>query len=212
MGEGPVRLDTSEDWVSYELLGPSTEAVQLEGGSATYEGASKGLSFELTNLPNGIKEDIEIADPSQPATFAYELDASAGIEPRLTEAGAVEFRDAEEEPVALLPPPTMADNASVSGEIHYRLEQGGAQAWRLLVEADHEWLAASERAWPVRIDPTLTLPSPSLDCWYDVHENEGQQQSNWGCASSGLQRLQLRHEPQIGKPAEQERSTLRFNH
>jgi RHS repeat-associated protein len=211
MGEGPVRLDTGEDWVAYELLGPSTDAVQLGGRIATYETADQGLSFKLTSLPSGIKEDIELANPSQPATFAYELDASVGLEPVLSEAGAVEFRDQAGELVALLPPPTMADSASASGRVRYRLEQGGTEAWRLIVEADGEWLSAPERVWPVTIDPTLNIPSPSLDCWFDVFENEGKQQSNWGCASGGLQRLQVRHEPLIGKPAEQERSTLRFN-
>jgi hypothetical protein len=73
LGEEPVRLSTEGQWVSAELLGPDTEEAQLEGGTASYESASGGTSFELNGLANGVKESIEVADlslspPASPST------------------------------------------------------------------------------------------------------------------------------------------------
>lgn len=102
MGEGQVRLDTGEEWISYKLLGPSTETVQTEGEMATYEAADPGVSFDFSSLANGLKEDIEIADPSQPSSFEFELDASSGVTPILAEDGSLEFRNTGDRLIAVL--------------------------------------------------------------------------------------------------------------
>ena len=78
LGEEPLRLATDAGWVTTELLGPEPEEVQSEGATASYELAGGDTSFEFSNLPNGIKEDIVIDDLSQPSTFRFELDASSG--------------------------------------------------------------------------------------------------------------------------------------
>jgi RHS repeat-associated protein len=168
MGSGPVRLDVGEEWIAYELLGPSTQVAQLEGHVARYETVSAGLSFDFATFANGLKEDIEIADPSQPSAFDFELTASEGLTPVLTEAGSIEFRDSEGRSAALLPPPALTDSApgleAVSRAARYSLDPMASGAWRLTVEADREWLEDPARVWPVKLDPTLTVPSQSPDC------------------------------------------------
>lgn len=212
MGDGQVRLDTGEEWVAYELLGPSTEVVQVDGETASYETAEPGVSFDFSSLPNGIKEDIEIADLSQPSTFAFELSASAGLEPSLMQDGSVAFRDQAGEVVALLPAPTMVDSAgsaALSGEIQYRLEPEEEGGWQLMLEADREWLSAPERSWPVTIDPTLTVPSPALDCAFGTY---GATPSTWGaCGSGGFQRMYATYIAPGAEPEERKRSALRFD-
>jgi RHS repeat-associated protein len=169
LGEGPVRLSQEGQWVSSELLGPEAEPVQLDGETASYESAEGGTTFEFSNLANGLKEEIELADPSQPSTFHYALDASEGVTPELV-GRAVEFHDATGQLVATLPPPVMEDSAptpAVSDAIHYELAPSGPGAWELTVEADREWLQSADRQWPVRIDPSTVLKTnPTLDCGY----------------------------------------------
>jgi RHS repeat-associated protein len=168
MGTEPVRLSVGEDWVPSQLLGPASEAVQLEDGSATYEAANSETSFDFSTLANGLKENIEIADPSQPSTFHFELSASAGVTPALIQDGSIEFRDEDGHLVATLPAPVMSDSsrgpAGISRAIEYKLEPGNSGNWLLTVEASREWLNQPDRKWPVQIDPTVVVPQAYFDC------------------------------------------------
>jgi len=170
LGDGPVLLAEDGVWVSSELLSANPEAAQIEGESATYETTSGGTSFEFSSLPDGLKETIEIADPSQPSTFHYALDASSGLTPELSEEGAIDFRDEEGNIAAELPAPTIADSAAhpaISRAVHYKLTSTGQGTWGLTVEADREWLSDPQREWPVRIDPSTIIKfGPTLDCGF----------------------------------------------
>src|SRR5690349_20958121 len=53
LGEAPVRLSEGGEWVSARLLGPATEAGEVEGNLAEYEAANPDTSYALTSLPNG---------------------------------------------------------------------------------------------------------------------------------------------------------------
>jgi RHS repeat-associated protein len=168
IGAGPVRLSVGNQWISQQLVGAQTESAELEGETATYESPDSKTSFNFSSLANGLKEDIEIADLSQPSTFHFDLSASAGLSPRKTEDGSIEFEDAEGKIVAILPAPVMYDSAAgtpaSSRAVSYGLEARGSGNWLLSVEADREWLSAPDRSWPVTIDPSVTVPSPALGC------------------------------------------------
>ncbi|MCW2987405.1 MAG: sugar-binding protein, partial [Solirubrobacterales bacterium] len=168
IGAGAVRLSVGDQWISQQLLGAQTESAELEGETATYESADAKTNFNFSSLGNGLKEDIEIADSSQPSTFRFDLSASAGLTPRKADDGSIEFQDAEGKIAAILPAPIMYDSAAdtpaPSRAVSYGLEARDPGHWLLSVEADREWLAAPERAWPVTIDPSVTVPAPALGC------------------------------------------------
>jgi hypothetical protein len=197
LGEEPVRLSTEGQWVSAELLGPDTEEAQLQDGTASYESASGQTSFELNGLANGVKESIVLADPSQSASFAFDLSASSALTPSLEPDGAIEFRDPEDRVIVTLPPPVMSDSApdqpAVSNAIHYELGKEQEGHWRLTVRPDGDWLSSPERVAPVRIDPTMTV-GPSLDCV--IGGKTGQ--TGWiDCASWGRNNLLVGYTPQL---------------
>jgi RHS repeat-associated protein len=212
LGEGqPVRLSLGEEWVSYRLVGQPSDPAQVEGSTATYEAPGSSPDFELTSLADGLKEEIEIADPSQPSSFAFELSASAGVAPELTEQGTIEFRDEGDQAIAVLPAPSMVDSSlepQASSDVHYRLEPQDGGEWRLTIEADREWLERPERVWPVWIDPTLIVPTPSLDC--AIGGKTGQ--VGWGgCGSSGKKDLTLSYKPKVSSAEDEwSRALLRF--
>jgi len=167
LGAGPVKLSDDGRWVAVQLLDAPTDTAELRAGDevVSYE-ADDGTTFELTSLPTGVKEEIELTDPSDPSTFHFELSASAGVDPAEAPDGSIEFRDQHDELVAILPAPTIADSSGLPGPIDavsYVLERSDGE-WRLAVKADREWLQDPARQWPVRIDPTITVPSPALDC------------------------------------------------
>ncbi|MEX0972336.1 MAG: DNRLRE domain-containing protein [Solirubrobacterales bacterium] len=213
IGSGALRLSTGGHWVSTRLLGHSAGAeAKLAGAKASY-GLDDGLEVTLTSLPSGVKEEIEINDPTQPSTFHFELRASEGLHPTLTKRGSIEFRDKDDSAVALLPAPLMFDSGPrrprISRSVSYELAPQGDGVWRLAVRADRSWLEAPDRVWPVTIDPTLLLPSPSLDCTFGYY---GSGPSTWGaCGQDAYNRLYLIHYRSLSEAGESDRSAIRFD-
>lgn len=169
MGNGPVRLGDAEHWISFELAGSESAPAELESGAVTYEAPDPGTSLEYTTLPNGVKETIELAGPSSPATINYLLSAASGIIPVLAEDGSIDFREKVGNIVAVMPPPTASEAkfslAPEPGNVSYALTPHGNGVWNLAVEVDHSWLESPERNFPVLIDPTLMtaeIPSNSV--------------------------------------------------
>ena len=181
---GAARVSAGGEWVASKLLGPSTGPIDLNGAAARYATPDAKLSLHYTPLPGGLKEDIEIANASQPNAYSFELSASAGLTPSLEAGGAIAFRDAKGEFAFILPPPKMADGAThpaVSRAVHYELGPEEEGRWRLTVSADRTWLADPDRAWPVRIDPTI-VTDPPFGCVIGGHKG----QTGWiDCSSWG---------------------------
>jgi RHS repeat-associated protein len=194
-----ARISFGEQWISSQLLGANTEAVQLEGKTATYESSQGDVAFTYSGLANGLKEDIELGSSSQPSSFTFLLDASAGLTPSLNEAGEVEFRDEGGQLVAKLPAPLMYDSApehpATSSEIHYELEPAEG-SWRLKVVADPAWLEQSERVWPVHLDPSTVKLSPKVapnfDCAFGGRKGSKNADT---CGKKGVQELPVAYWP-----------------
>jgi RHS repeat-associated protein len=212
LGTGPVRLSVDGEWISTELLGESSQAAQLEDNEASY-GLAGGPSIDYASVPNGIKETIEIDGSDQPSSFKFALDTSAGLHPVLSDEGAIEFRDQNDQVIATLPAPFMYDSATPvpaeSHAIHYELESTNAGSWILKVIADRDWLSSPDRAWPAHLDPSVTVPSPSLDCKYLLY---GTSTTNSACGSTGAPRLRGHYMPATSEQTqERERSVLKFS-
>jgi RHS repeat-associated protein len=190
----PVRFEVGDQWVESQLQRKDLEGAELEGGTATYEGEGNAPSFEFTGLSNGLKEGIELSGPGQASTFSYELNASDGLEPVLAEDGSIQFRDSEGNAVIFLPAPVMSDSAGAeSRAVHYELGSEEEGHWKLSVVADHEWLAQPGRAFPVVIDPTMTVKT-ALNCTIGGHKGE----TGWiDCASWGRKDLLTGYTPKI---------------
>jgi RHS repeat-associated protein len=211
LGEGSVRLSEDGQWVASELLAASAEPVQVEGETASYESQNGETNFEFSSLANGVKESVEIADPSQSTAFHFRLEAARGLMPQLLSNGSIEFRDAEGNGVVVLPAPTVQDSsldARPEDAASYEMEPAGDH-WLLTVKINHEWLEQPGRSWPVVLDPSLTLKTISLDCTYSGMLS----QAGWGaCAPTGQKEL-LNYIHQVGAEAKSEwaRSLLRFD-
>jgi RHS repeat-associated protein len=170
MGDGAVRLAIGDQWISYNLVGRTTEVAQADENTATYETPGSGPDFELTSLANGLKENIVIGDASQPDTYRFDLSTSDGLTPALASDGSIAFHDQSDHVVAELPAPVMYDSSpdqpQFSSDVHYALEDKSAGEWSLTVQADRQWLDQPERSWPVTIDPTTKVITPNQNCFY----------------------------------------------
>lgn len=192
----PVRFSVGDQWVASQLLGSDVEAADLEGRTASYEGEGDEPSFNFTGLSNGLKEDIELTDPSQPSSFTYELSASSGLSPSVAEDGSIRFSDQAGKAIVVMPAPVMSDSApepAVSRAVHYELGPEEAGSWKLKVVADREWLEQPERVLPAIIDPSMTK-GPALDCVIGGKKGE----TGWiDCAAWGRKDLLLGYTPKL---------------
>lgn len=210
LDSSPVRLSVGDEWLSYRPVGIDTQEAELEDEVALYASPESGASFEFTGLADGLKEDIVLDGPDAPSTFHFLLEASSGLTPTLTDTGAVEFRDGEEQLVSVLPAPLMADSAdspNLSPEVHYELQPARDGAWQLTVQADPEWLSDPDRVFPARIDPTVKIPAPALDCGI---ANLGFSETSF-CGTSGWPLLGAKAAYKSSGEDEYARSLLRFN-
>ncbi len=168
LDEAPIRVTVGEEWVSEAPLGVQTSIADLgQDGTATYSTADGAVDLEFEGLANGLKESISLAGAVAPSTYRFQVDASDGVVPALTQAGSIAFRDQGGDLVAEMPPPFMVDAAGVQAPadaVYYTLREDGEGAWEVAVVASEEWLGAEGRSFPVLIDPTVTISAPALDC------------------------------------------------
>ncbi|HKT82634.1 MAG TPA: RHS repeat-associated core domain-containing protein [Solirubrobacterales bacterium] len=190
----PLRFEVGDQWVESRLLRKDLEGAELEDAVAIYEGEGNAPSFEFTGLSDGLKEEIELSNPGQANSFTYELNASDGLVPSLSENGSIQFRDAEGRTVVVLPDPVMSDSAGVeSRAVHYELGPEEDGHWRLSVVADREWLQQPDRSFPVSIDPTI-VQGLALNCVIGGHAGE----NGWiDCASWGRKDLLIGYAPKV---------------
>jgi RHS repeat-associated protein len=210
LDEAPVRVMLDEQWVSQAPLGLDTDPVELEDGVATYSTQDGAADIEFAGLANGLKETIELAGPSAPSAYLFRLDASQGVTPTLAEDGSIKFKTADDAVVAEVPAPVMFDSAGTLAPpdaVSYSLEAEDEGSWKLTVEADPLWLADPDRTWPLVIDPSITLPSPELDCAIANQANSG----NSFCGTSGWPFLGVQAAYKSSGADEFSRTLLRFN-
>ena len=85
------------------------------------------------------------------------------------------------------------------------MQERAEGGWLLTLAVDREWLSSPDRVLPVRIDPTLTVESPSLDCEIGSLPSP----NGWSaCGVKGQQSLQAAYNQKENQPV---RSLFKFN-
>jgi RHS repeat-associated protein len=210
LDQEPAKVSIGEDWVSEMPIAIGIAPAELNEGVATYEAAGDAAEFAFSGLSNGLKENIVLADPSAPSTFHFRLDASPGVTSTLAEDGSVGFKTADGDLLASMPAPVMVDAAGTLAPpdgVTYSLQADGEGGWHLAVEADPDWLGDPDRAWPVTIDPSVTISAPALDCGI---ANLGFSETSF-CGTSGWPFLGVKAAYKSSGADEYARTLLRFN-
>jgi RHS repeat-associated protein len=167
LNQAPAKVAVDGDWVSEMPIGIRVASADVEQGIASYD-ASGASELQFSGLPNGLKENVVLADASAPSTYSFRVDASRGVAPSLNRNGSIVFADGEGNVVFVMPAPVVYDSDGVAAPrdaVAYSVEPADdGSDWTLDVSVDREWLAALDRAWPVTLDPSITLPEPYKDC------------------------------------------------
>ena len=131
-----------------------------------YKNIIKNIDLEYVLSANDIKENIIIrkACDDYEFSFIYEFE---GLSATLCEDGSVAICDSETNEVKYnIPAPYMYDDDGIeSTDVTYSLEDLGEGRYRLTVTPDKTWINAEDRAFPVIVDPTVTLHANLWDTY-----------------------------------------------
>jgi RHS repeat-associated protein len=166
---GPVRVADGDDWVTFQLRDAAGSA-DVAGNRARYADARPGVDAIYSALSGSVKEELVLRDRSSTRRFTFDLKASAGLVPRLTRSGAIEFRNARGATKLTLGAPMMADAAGAFQSVKPELEPVG-DGWILRLSPSDAWLDSPQRKYPVVLDPDVYKPIPR-DCFMRADDAE----------------------------------------
>jgi RHS repeat-associated protein len=173
--DGAVQLQTGAGTVGLRPVGSfgkKTKPVKDKSGAARWAGVmADGSDLVEAAVGNGVKGEIVLTKlPAGSPVWDFELSLSEGLQPAMGDGEAVpaEFRpvgvpirirDSKNDLVAELPAGVAVDANGVESPLDQMLRQAKNGRWIVQVAVDAAWLATA--AFPVRVDPTITLPVTS---------------------------------------------------
>ena len=132
----------------------------------TYPGLLADTDLEYILSSNRVKENVILYAPASSYEYRFDLQLE-GLTAVRYDNGVIELLDAVTQKAAYrIPLPYMYDaNGERSWDVEYRMNDLGNGNYRLILTADAEWIQASERAFPVTIDPGIEVKVPIWDTY-----------------------------------------------
>lgn len=132
----------------------------------TYPGLLADTDLEYILSSNRVKENVILYAPASSYEYRFDLQLE-GLTAVQYDNGVIELLDAVTQKAAYrIPLPYMYDaNGERSWDVEYRMNDLGNGNYRLILTADAEWIQASERAFPVTIDPGIEVKVPIWDTY-----------------------------------------------
>ncbi|MFF7278360.1 LamG-like jellyroll fold domain-containing protein [Streptomyces griseorubiginosus] len=157
-----LALSDSES-VSWSLAGAGAVTGTASGSSVTYDGVLTDTDLVLTPTTDGVKESLVLNSANAPTSWVFPMNLE-GLSLTTASDGTVELVDRDGTVMATLPQPFARDSHvdPTTGESHdnwamtYSVtEVDGTPAVKMTL--DPSWLAGSDIAFPVTVDPTMTV-------------------------------------------------------
>jgi hypothetical protein len=138
-----------------------------------YDGAAgdADLSYQVGNA--SVKETIELDEvPAvDSSSWAWQI-AAPGLTLSKDDDGNLRFLKPDGSAQFVVPAPLMWDSSGLEGVREAALRPVGTTIttlgegkWKVSLVADHDWLASTDRVYPVYIDPTTTLGDSSMTAY-----------------------------------------------
>lgn len=150
-----VKIST--DGYSLEMIPQNGDFSQIvvADNAALYNNVFDGVDIQYTVLGDDLKEDIVLHKAGVANVFTYELHPGK-MEVREAD-GVVTLHDRQGKELFVISAPEMVDaSGAISMDVQLTLNHIDGE-YVLTVTGDREWLEAAERAYPVRIDPTVSV-------------------------------------------------------
>lgn len=155
-GEASYKVEKDNISVEISPEGLINEDMVVEDNRVFYPTDKAGVDCLYTVYDLGVKEDIIVSSYRENLEFTYKMDVNGPAEV-IQEDGTILINDKKTgENVFALSAPYMEDaQGNLSNSIELKLEQKAGK-YIITLTPDDEWLKASERAYPVKIDPSTT--------------------------------------------------------
>jgi RHS repeat-associated protein len=162
LGASAVKVTEAGQWVQLTARDAAGVVARVSDTEATYAEAWPGAALSYAAVGDALKETIVLQSAAAGRTFHFQLRASSGLSARIGDDGAIELRDADGKRAMTLSAPSMRDASGESAPVATTLERDG-DGWDIALSPSRSWLAASERSFPVTIDPSV-YPEMDADC------------------------------------------------
>lgn len=165
-----VQLPDASLAVTLEGASPGTPKVK--GSGISYGGVFDGADLRYDVLPDGLKETIVIAGPGAPATYRFTLvpsgEGPVDVQPR--PGGSWEFFVGDpsyadfilEAPAVAETGPDGEAEPPVNGVASMDVVREAGK-YLITLGLDEKWLQATDRRFPILLDPSITIPTSSED-------------------------------------------------
>jgi hypothetical protein len=151
-----VHFQYGQAKVNFQLLEGQDVPAHVQGNQVTYKEVTPHTDLVYSVDNTGLKEEWVLNQVPGTTTFTMGLQL-AGAKAILRANGSIQFVDTQGHLLFVIPRPMMVDaNDAISYDVQLKLRQEGQQTFIDLV-ADEKWLQDTQRAYPVKIDPTLTI-------------------------------------------------------
>ena len=175
--EGIYRLSRHGCEVELLAQGVAEKSIGTEEGTNTVKisEVKPHVDYEYKVESNRIKENIIIRERTDEYEYAFSIkvkelkvevsEDGRSLELKDKESGAVEFR---------IPGPVMSDaNGKESDRVYYEIEESDGETLAIKVIADAEYMNAEQRAYPITIDPQITITDDERIAAYMQHLEGG---------------------------------------
>ncbi len=127
-------------------------------GEAIYPNLYSGVDVKYSLVGQTLKEYYEFSDPDYvPGEVSTTLYAP-GLTPVLHDDGRIELQDDSGETIFVIPQPYMFDSRGmVEFNVAVTVRTLSTGEIRIVYTLDKEWIFDEERAWPLTLDPTITV-------------------------------------------------------
>lgn len=163
---GPIHIQTSSGWI--DLTPSATGPGVVSGATITYPITDGTIAYTAGN--NEVKESISLRSPAAPSSFRTSIVTSPGISAQTVGTGAIRFSTPSDDSPFSLAAPFVADasGAASSNAVSMSIAKGsGSTDATVTVAVRSSWLSEPTRAWPVVIDPSVTIGGATQDCTLD---------------------------------------------
>ena len=153
-----IDLD-AEHSIGFGLRGADGVTGTAKGSAIRYRRVQPGVDVELEATGNGAKETLVLSSAAAPTRYVFDLHLK-GLTAALDSGNAVVLSDAKGQRRATIPAGFMIDagtsarGPTTSKGVTYRLI-GTPVAPALEMTLDSAWLKDADRAFPVKVDPSV---------------------------------------------------------
>jgi RHS repeat-associated protein len=164
-----VRFGGAGFGFSLEDATPDATA-RVRDGELSYRDAVDGVDLRYELFSDGLKETLVLPDAEAPTSYRFLMAPPARPRTRAErqpDGSWAFFLGARATPLFQLEAPTAVDAAGArGGSPRLRVTRAGS-GFALDLTIDSEWLGSPERAFPVALDPTITIQPSSQDASFN---------------------------------------------